>query len=226
MIRRPPRSTLFPYTTLFRSHDLLHLGRLADVARVALRAPARRRDLVRGLGGAVTVEIDDRDRAPLAGQRRRVGKAEAPRATRHQRDRAADAQVHYLPLKFGSRFAKNAWMPSEASSVLSDFRNARISMSIAFSVGASSPSSTASMISRVAIGGRLAISRASFLASASVSPSFVSRVARPRARHSGAGTCVPRIRNSSALVRPMRRGNRWVPPKPGAMPRFVSVCPS
>src|SRR5256885_2449957 len=27
MIRRPPRSTLFPYTTLFRS---LHLGRLKD----------------------------------------------------------------------------------------------------------------------------------------------------------------------------------------------------
>src|SRR3712207_8373227 len=24
MIRRPPRSTLFPYTTLFRSHELLH----------------------------------------------------------------------------------------------------------------------------------------------------------------------------------------------------------
>src|SRR5256885_9956581 len=26
MIRRPPRSTLFPYTTLFRSDDLLDLG--------------------------------------------------------------------------------------------------------------------------------------------------------------------------------------------------------
>src|SRR5258708_30961916 len=27
MIRRPPRSTLFPYTTLFRSvHDLMHQG--------------------------------------------------------------------------------------------------------------------------------------------------------------------------------------------------------
>src|SRR2546427_3815480 len=26
MIRRPPRSTLFPYTTLFRSHVLAHLG--------------------------------------------------------------------------------------------------------------------------------------------------------------------------------------------------------
>src|SRR3712207_8397465 len=26
MIRRPPRSTLFPYTTLFRSHDRPELG--------------------------------------------------------------------------------------------------------------------------------------------------------------------------------------------------------
>src|SRR2546429_2190100 len=25
MIRRPPRSTLFPYTTLFRSHVILHI---------------------------------------------------------------------------------------------------------------------------------------------------------------------------------------------------------
>src|SRR6266480_4127018 len=25
MIRRPPRSTLFPYTTLFRSHDTAHV---------------------------------------------------------------------------------------------------------------------------------------------------------------------------------------------------------
>src|SRR2546425_9533794 len=31
MIRRPPRSTLFPYTTLFRSlHVLQRLGRLTD----------------------------------------------------------------------------------------------------------------------------------------------------------------------------------------------------
>src|SRR2546430_12199466 len=27
MIRRPPRSTLFPYTTLFRSHAVLPIGR-------------------------------------------------------------------------------------------------------------------------------------------------------------------------------------------------------
>src|SRR2546426_8142771 len=31
MIRRPPRSTLFPYTTLFRSHSL----RSADAAQVS-----------------------------------------------------------------------------------------------------------------------------------------------------------------------------------------------
>src|SRR5438552_13879770 len=29
MIRRPPRSTLFPYTTLFRSHDTLDAHRAA-----------------------------------------------------------------------------------------------------------------------------------------------------------------------------------------------------
>src|SRR2546422_8254335 len=35
MIRRPPRSTLFPYTTLFRSHLLHHLGCVA--AEVSLQ---------------------------------------------------------------------------------------------------------------------------------------------------------------------------------------------
>src|SRR2546422_3645175 len=30
MIRRPPRSTLFPYTTLFRSDDVAHVGEQAD----------------------------------------------------------------------------------------------------------------------------------------------------------------------------------------------------
>src|SRR3989442_2780163 len=45
MIRRPPRSTLFPYTTLFRSHALKYRGlariadELADVA-AAIALPA------------------------------------------------------------------------------------------------------------------------------------------------------------------------------------------
>src|SRR3712207_9210506 len=42
MIRRPPRSTLFPYTTLFRSHD----------GRSAVRAPAQRDYLIARAGGA------------------------------------------------------------------------------------------------------------------------------------------------------------------------------
>src|SRR3712207_6977304 len=43
MIRRPPRSTLFPYTTLFRSNRL-HYGyawRAADPARKTLRASGK-----------------------------------------------------------------------------------------------------------------------------------------------------------------------------------------
>src|SRR3712207_8373709 len=50
MIRRPPRSTLFPYTTLFRSgHDLYLRGVPGDVGdRVALaRSDGRVAELVR-----------------------------------------------------------------------------------------------------------------------------------------------------------------------------------
>src|SRR2546422_1967789 len=48
MIRRPPRSTLFPYTTLFRSHRGAHLGD-RELGRVELvgrgHGPAGRHDL-------------------------------------------------------------------------------------------------------------------------------------------------------------------------------------
>src|SRR3712207_7535434 len=49
MIRRPPRSTLFPYTTLFRSID----RDVGNAARVA--GGARRDDRLRGAAGAVGV---------------------------------------------------------------------------------------------------------------------------------------------------------------------------
>src|SRR3712207_8285727 len=41
MIRRPPRSTLFPYTTLFRSHRLERrlAGRRGHLGRLLLPAP-------------------------------------------------------------------------------------------------------------------------------------------------------------------------------------------
>src|SRR2546427_5915944 len=38
MIRRPPRSTLFPYTTLFRSSAALGAGRIVQSVARALRA--------------------------------------------------------------------------------------------------------------------------------------------------------------------------------------------
>src|SRR3989449_10164477 len=48
MIRRPPRSTLFPYTTLFRSHALrlAPAERDAIVGRARVLARARRTDAV------------------------------------------------------------------------------------------------------------------------------------------------------------------------------------
>src|SRR2546427_6050109 len=44
MIRRPPRSTLFPYTTLFRSH------RLEELARHVVRRAGARRGVVQRAG--------------------------------------------------------------------------------------------------------------------------------------------------------------------------------
>src|SRR5256886_10527546 len=52
MIRRPPRSTLFPYTTLFRSVPLELSGRVVPGARVVV--PVQRRRVV-GVVTAVAV---------------------------------------------------------------------------------------------------------------------------------------------------------------------------
>src|SRR2546426_6602570 len=53
MIRRPPRSTLFPYTTLFRSHQLdVPVHRAADVEQ------RQHLDRIVPLGAHVDVEID------------------------------------------------------------------------------------------------------------------------------------------------------------------------
>src|SRR3712207_9348625 len=51
MIRRPPRSTLFPYTTLFRSGDDARLGLVGDVD------DARRADLRSMRGQRVTLVL-------------------------------------------------------------------------------------------------------------------------------------------------------------------------
>src|SRR2546422_8365056 len=48
MIRRPPRSTLFPYTTLFRSHSCT-LGRNVSMAKQLLFNEEARAALLRGV---------------------------------------------------------------------------------------------------------------------------------------------------------------------------------
>src|SRR5256885_15481550 len=75
MIRRPPRSTLFPYTTLFRSMDDLradpdqelvhgvHVGPLAGAEADVMEADAELRE---ALVAPTVLRLDDADRRPPA----------------------------------------------------------------------------------------------------------------------------------------------------------------
>src|SRR5258708_20862777 len=51
MIRRPPRSTLFPYTTLFRSFDYLTCGTLVSVKEQSS-------DIAQGVDAALEIRDD------------------------------------------------------------------------------------------------------------------------------------------------------------------------
>src|SRR3712207_8484463 len=58
MIRRPPRSTLFPYTTLFRSRiDLAEAEGLADL--LAAETEAQRRSALALAGGALSRKVEE-----------------------------------------------------------------------------------------------------------------------------------------------------------------------
>src|SRR5687767_15624292 len=63
MIRRPPRSTLFPYTTLFRSPASAHAFRklLCDACPEALRVEAR--ELAAIVNGALGPELVKKEQA-------------------------------------------------------------------------------------------------------------------------------------------------------------------
>src|SRR3712207_9235374 len=70
MIRRPPRSTLFPYTTLFRSVVAqLQQVLVAEVLDAQVRADARRSQGLLGVVLADAIDVGERDLHPLlAGQ--------------------------------------------------------------------------------------------------------------------------------------------------------------
>src|SRR2546426_699157 len=64
MIRRPPRSTLFPYTTLFRSEHVV-VGVLAAEARDGLREADAVRDLFAAVARVEPQEVAGAEAAPM-----------------------------------------------------------------------------------------------------------------------------------------------------------------
>src|SRR2546426_9590124 len=87
MIRRPPRSTLFPYTTLFRSPgDRIPLGRDAERRPRSGDAPATddQQRRLRPLDGELQTEREGHRQA-----RRRLAEIE----TDHRESRTADEQI-------------------------------------------------------------------------------------------------------------------------------------
>src|SRR3712207_7513754 len=79
MIRRPPRSTLFPYTTLFRSRG----QRGAPLRRVVLHVGQLDRQLFVGHGhDAVGLAVDDGDRAAPVALARQEPVAQDRKSTR------------------------------------------------------------------------------------------------------------------------------------------------
>src|SRR3712207_9020547 len=58
MIRRPPRSTLFPYTTLFRSAHPPRTTRACRCARWTARTPTRGRRGTRGPGDRKSTRLN------------------------------------------------------------------------------------------------------------------------------------------------------------------------
>jgi len=86
MIRRPPRSTLFPYTTLFRSHD----GRVVGVVQVMSNSgaySAEQLEIVDGLVGQMAAAVRN---ARLQKEQRRLEAAEAAAlAVAAEREQAA-----------------------------------------------------------------------------------------------------------------------------------------
>src|SRR5258708_17053061 len=120
MIRRPPRSTLFPYTTLFRSHRKIRIGGHGAEHRVgAHRGDARAR-------------VDGERGGPVLHQRR-LGTAHVRQLT-GPRVRAAPVAGHH-----GPGAAETAGETVAAQSALPDPAQAPVSLLAAAAAGAALP---------------------------------------------------------------------------------------
>src|SRR3712207_7840130 len=83
MIRRPPRSTLFPYTTLFRSGVLRGRGPVPAQRLSPVRADGSRRAVGPVVGGVPDVPSDRVGRSPsTSGARREPAEAGDRKSTR------------------------------------------------------------------------------------------------------------------------------------------------
>src|SRR3712207_6867246 len=95
MIRRPPRSTLFPYTTLFRSAGWLTVVRFGIAAPLLLLAarPAQvRRALTPGVAGAGGARLRPRHRPAERGHR---AHERDPRDRKSTRLNSSHANISY-----------------------------------------------------------------------------------------------------------------------------------
>src|SRR5256886_5503621 len=113
MIRRPPRSTLFPYTTLFRSprvhgapHPVVHPRVVA--ADVELEDP----EIIGGLGHGLEARVADR--------REHLGHAELARGLRRRRAAALDEGLDGADRREHHR---NAYGPAEERGARVDLRD-------------------------------------------------------------------------------------------------------
>ena len=133
--------------------------------------------------------------------------------------------VDYLPSNLGLRFSPKAFMPSRASSVAKSRANWSASYSRPLT------RSTSERPVRGGLGvpdGEGAVRgdlRRHLSSGVSASPVPTTRLASPIPRASSAPMRRPVKISSLASAGPIRRGRRWVPPRPGRMPRLTSGKP-
>src|SRR3712207_7725689 len=83
MIRRPPRSTLFPYTTLFRSHTVLKIDEVSNLGAAKIRL--RSLDAAVGQRATASQTLDTTRTGPAerAAAEERVSAAAGHRSEEH-----------------------------------------------------------------------------------------------------------------------------------------------